>query len=145
MTPDLDSFHRFIDAQSHVIDAVRAELAAGRKRTHWMWFVFPQLRSLGHSDTARHFGLTGLIDATAYLAHAELGPRLIHCTTLVLQHADRSANAIFGSPDDMKFHSCMTLFATAARASSTQAPFDQALASFFDAIPDPRTLDLLGA
>lgn len=128
---------RFIDAQARVIDDVMSELAAGRKRTHWMWFVFPQLAGLGRSATALHFGLASLDEARAYLADPLLGERLRICTRLVLRQRDRDAHAIFGTPDDLKFRSCMTLFALAAPEESL---FREALAQFFDGDPDPLTL-----
>lgn len=103
---DLD---RFVSAQAPVIAQVRRELAAGTKRTHWMWFVFPQLRALGRSATAQHYGLDGIAEAQAYLAHDVLGTRLVECTLLVNQLETRSALQVFGSPDDLKFRSCMTL------------------------------------
>ena len=131
----------FVEAQDPVIDAVMAELAAGAKRTHWMWFVFPQLTALGRSATAKFYGLGGLDDARAYLAHPVLGERLRECVRAVLAHRGRSANAIFGSPDDLKFRSCVTLFALAA---PDEPLFAQALAAFFRGIPDPATLELVG-
>ena len=134
---DLD---RFIQAQTPVADQVRRELAAGAKRTHWMWFIFPQLRGLGHSPTAQHFGLQGLDEARAYLAHPVLGPRLVEYTSLVNQVENKTANRIFGSPDDMKFRSCMTLF-----AALQPEPFEAALQKYYDGKPDPMTLELLHA
>ncbi|HYZ62027.1 MAG TPA: DUF1810 domain-containing protein, partial [Acetobacteraceae bacterium] len=97
---DLD---RFVRAQAPVIDDVRRELGAGRKRTHWMWFVFPQLAGLGRSPTAQFYGISGLDEARAYLAHPVLGPRLVECTALVNQVQGKTALQVFGSPDDMKF------------------------------------------
>ena len=131
---------RFVDAQAPVIDAVRAELAAGAKQTHWMWFIFPQLAGLGRSRTAAFFAITGLEEARAYLAHPVLGPRLLECTALVNAVGGRSAHQIFGSPDDLKFHSSMTLFAQAADAPG---PFKAALTKYFAGQPDPATLNLL--
>ena len=139
--PEGMTLDRFIQAQDPVMDQVEAELAAGQKRTHWMWFVFPQLAGLGHSPTARFYALASLAEAQAYLAHPVLGPRLRACTALVLAVPGRSAHAIFGSPDDLKFHSCMTLFAAAAPGPSL---FADALDRFFDGAPDPRSLALLG-
>ena len=134
---DLD---RFVQAQTPVADQVRRELAAGAKRTHWMWFIFPQLRGLGHSPTARHFGLAGLEEASAYLAHPVLGPRLVEYTALVNHVEGKTVSHIFGSPDDMKFRSCMTLFATLQ-----PQPFEDALRKYYDGKPDPMTLELLHA
>src|SRR5580704_13431068 len=106
---------RFLDAQAGVFETVLAELKAGRKRTHWMWFVFPQLRGLGRSSMATLYGIASLHEARAYLAHPLLGPRLDHCTRTMLEVEGRSLHEIFGSPDDMKFQSSMTLFAIAAK------------------------------
>jgi uncharacterized protein (DUF1810 family) len=105
---------RFVTAQAPVFPAVLAELKAGRKRTHWMWFMFPQLRGLGHSSMATFYGIGSLHEARAYLAHPLLGPRLGLCTRIVLDSEIGSLHQIFGSPDDMKFQSSMTLFALAA-------------------------------
>jgi uncharacterized protein (DUF1810 family) len=136
-----DELQRFVDAQEPVFDRVVAELRAGRKRSHWMWFVFPQFAGLGHSDTARHFAITDLDEARRYLAHSLLGPRLVQCTELVNAHAGLTAHAIFGSPDDLKFRSSMTLFRA---ASGEPQLFQEALDRFFGGEPDERTLDLLG-
>ena len=133
---------RFVAAQDAVMAAVREELRAGRKRTHWMWFVFPQLRALGRSATALHYGIASLAEARAYLAHPALGPRLRDCTGLVCAAQGRTIHEIFGSPDDMKFRSCMTLFAA---ADPTTPLFTEALRIFFDGQPDPLTVDLLAA
>jgi uncharacterized protein (DUF1810 family) len=137
MTYDLD---RFVQAQDRVLPAVRRELAEGRKRTHWMWFVFPQLRGLGHSPTALHYGIASLAEAEAYLAHPLLGPRLEECTALVNAVAGRTLHEIFGSPDDMKFHSSMTLFAAARPGASV---FRTALEKYCGGEADQRTLELL--
>lgn len=99
-------------AQAPVFEAVLKELGAGQKRTHWMWFVFPQERGLGRSETARHYGIASLDEARAYLAHETLGPRLVHCTELVLAIEHESLYEIFGAPDDLKFCSSMKLFAS---------------------------------
>ena len=131
---------RFVDAQEPTIAAATAELRAGRKRTHWMWFVFPQLRGLGHSQMAWHFGLQSRDEAAAYLAHPVLGPRLRACVALVLAVDGRTAHDIFGSPDDLKLRSCLTLF----RAIDGPAGvFGQALEKYCDGEPDAATLDLL--
>lgn len=143
MPATLDPFDldRFLQAQAAVWPAVQAELRAGAKRSHWMWFVFPQLTGLGRSGTAQRFALGGAAEALAYLDHSVLGPRLAGCTALVLQHAGRPAAAIFGPPDDAKFRSSMTLFA-AVRPGD--AVFAEALARFFAGRPDAATLALLG-
>jgi uncharacterized protein (DUF1810 family) len=135
-----DDLNRFVEAQRPVMDDVRAELAAGRKRTHWMWFVFPQLRGLGRSATARHYGLASRDEAAAYLAHPVLGARLRECVELVLAVQGRTAHEIFGSPDDLKLRSCLTLFREVDGAGGV---FDRALARYFDGQPDPMTLQLL--
>ena len=135
---DLD---RFVQAQEPVLDQVRRELAAGAKRSHWMWFVFPQLRGLGHSAMARHYGIATLDEARAYLAHPLLGPRLVECTLLVDAVEGRSINQILGSPDDLKFHSSMSLFAAADPAA---AAFREALDRHFGGLPDRGTTGLLG-
>lgn len=131
---------RFVEAQAPVIDTVRAELAAGAKRTHWMWFIFPQLAGLGRSATAELFAIRGLAEARAYLAHPVLGPRLLECTALVGAVQDRTAHQIFGPPDDLKFRSSMTLF---AQAAGDLGPFKSALNRYFAGAPDPATLNLL--
>ncbi len=136
-TPDLA---RFVSAQEPVIGQVRRELAAGAKRTHWMWFIFPQLRALGRSGTARLYGLANLDEARAYLAHPVLGPRLLECTALVNQVQGKTALQIFGSPDDLKFRSCLTLF-----SMIEPSPFEAALQHFYQGQPDPLTLELLDA
>ena len=140
---DPHDLRRFVDAQAPVYAQARDELAAGRKQSHWMWFVFPQLRGLGRSAMAHRYGIASRAEAVAYLAHPLLGARLLECTGLMLAAPPgASAHAILGSPDDLKFRSSMTLFAAVAPAS---APFAAALARFFEGRPDPATLSLLGA
>ena len=116
-----------------------AELAASHKQTHWMWFVFPQITDLGHSAMAQIYAITSLDEASSYLAHPLLGVRLREATQLVLDISNKSAHAIFGSPDDLKFHSCMTLFDAAAPGDI----FAEALRRYFDGKPDPLTLSKL--
>lgn len=141
---DRFDLHRFVDAQGPVIDRVMAELRGGQKRSHWMWFVFPQISGLGNSPMAKRFAISGLDEARAYLSHAILGLRLRDCTKLVLQTERRSIYQILGSPDDLKFRSSMTLFANAAaNTSDDQAIFERALDQYFDGAPDLRTLDRL--
>lgn len=130
----------FVAAQDRVWPDVEAELAAGRKASHWMWFVFPQLDGLGRSATARFFALPDLAAARGYLAHPVLGPRLRAATALMLRHAGTPPEAILGPVDAAKFRSCLTLFAAAAPGEPL---FAEALAAFHDG-PDPRTLALLG-
>jgi len=139
-TPDLD---RFVTAQSPVFEQVLAELRAGRKRTHWMWFVFPQLRELGRSETARHYGIVSRAHAQAYLAHPVLGPRLRTCVETLLALPPLDAHAIFGSPDDLKLRSCLTLFDAVAHHDDDKL-FHRGLARFYAGEPDPATLALLG-
>ncbi len=131
---------RFVDAQAPVYAQVLAELAAGLKTTHWMWFVFPQLRGLGRSATARHYGIASRDEALAYWQHPLLGPRLAECTRRVLAVQGRSLHEIFGSPDDLKFHSCMTLF---ARVVPDDPLFREALARCWGGREDPATVALL--
>jgi uncharacterized protein (DUF1810 family) len=131
---------RFVVAQAAVMDDVRRELRAGRKRTHWMWFVFPQLRALGRSPTAQRYGIASLAEAQAFMAHAVLGPRLIECAGLVRAIGGRSAQEVFGSPDDMKLHSSMTLFAA---ARPDEAVFADVIRHYFAGQPDPLTTELL--
>jgi uncharacterized protein (DUF1810 family) len=132
---------RFVDAQEPVYRRVCAELAAGAKTSHWMWFVFPQLKGLGRSAIAEHFGIASREEALAYLQHPLLGPRLRQCTRLVLQVEGRTLSQIFGSPDDLKFRSSMTLFAAVAPEESV---FRRALEKYCDG-DDPRTIELLKA
>ncbi len=141
MNDSLD-LQRFVDAQAPVIERVRAELTAGRKRSHWMWFVFPQVAGLGFSSMAARYAIASRAEAIAYLAHRLLGPRLVECTSLVVAVEGRSLNAILGSPDDLKFRSSMTLFAAVADDPS---PFDAALAKYCGGERDARTLALLDA
>jgi len=135
---DLD---RFVAAQEPVYATALAELRAGRKQTHWMWFVFPQLAALGRSGTAKYYGLASAAEARAYRAHPLLGPRLVQCTDAVLDHSGRSPEAIFGSVDAMKFRSSMTLFETVAEPAD---PFGKAVDLFYGGARDPLTLELLG-
>ncbi len=130
---------RFVRAQAPVYDDVVAELAAGCKTSHWMWFVFPQLKGLGSSAMANRYGIGSLEEARAYWAHPLLGPRLARCTGLVLGVEGRSAREIFGSPDDLKFRSCMTLFARA----TGEPIYSRALDKFFAGVPDEATLQRL--
>ena len=132
---------RFVLAQAPVMAQVRTELKAGRKTTHWMWFVFPQLAGLGFSHRARFYAIASLDEARAYIAHPVLGPRLVECAELVKAAEGRSAHDIFGSPDDLKFHSSMTLFAL---ATPDEVAFPTALERYFGGRQDERTLDLLG-
>jgi uncharacterized protein (DUF1810 family) len=138
--PDPYNLQRFVDAQNPVFEQVRAELRSGRKQTHWIWFVFPQLKGLGSSWMAEEYGISSREEAQAYLAHPILGSRLRECTQLVNLVNGRSIEQIFGYPDYLKFRSSMTLFASAA---SNNAVFQRALYKYFEGRPDSRTLDLL--
>ena len=141
MTDPFD-LQRFVRAQGPVMAAVRRELGAGEKRTHWMWFVFPQLAGLGHSPMAQRYAMGSLAEAAAFLAHPVLGPRLLECTGLVNAVPGRRVHAIFGTPDDRKFHSSMTLF---HRAAPDEATFHTALERYFGGVEDRATLRLLQA
>lgn len=132
---------RFREAQDPVFDAVISELRAGRKRSHWMWFVFPQMRGLGHSPAARRFGVASLAEARAFLADPTLCERLCTATQIVLELEGRRIGDIFDAPDDVKFRSSMTLFAEAAGAQCLL--FRQALQRYFGGVPDAATLELL--
>jgi uncharacterized protein (DUF1810 family) len=138
---DTFDLNRFVDAQRPVFDRALQELLAGRKTTHWIWFVFPQLRGLGNSDMAERFGLSGAGEAAAYLRHPVLGPRLIESVAALQQHRHKSALEILGHPDDLKLRSCLTLFAAIA---PDKAVFQEALAQFFDGETDAKTVLLLG-
>jgi uncharacterized protein (DUF1810 family) len=140
-TADPFDLERFVAAQAPVFETALEELRAGRKRSHWMWFVFPQLRGLGHSSTARFYGVGNLDEARAYLAHPLLGARLDLCTRTVNDVQGSSLRAIFGSPDDMKFRSCVTLFSLAAESAAN--PFRHALDRWCDGKPDENTLALV--
>ena len=136
---------KFLDAQNKVYPQVLHELRAGQKRTHWMWFIFPQIAGLGRSATARHFAIEDIEQARAYLAHPILGARLRECSQAMLLHAPDAAaprllQQILGTPDDLKFHSSMTLF---HRADADEPVFARALHSFFRGRGDQATLDLL--
>lgn len=134
---------RFVDAQAPVYAQVLAELDAGAKASHWMWFIFPQLRELGRSGTARHYGLAGLGEASAYAAHPLLGARLADCSRRVLRHAGvRSAQHIFGAVDAMKLRSCMTLFDRAAPAAG---PWQAVLDAFYAGRRDDATTALVAS
>ena len=143
MTGDSFDLDRFVQAQADSYACALAELRAGRKRSHWVWFVFPQLQGLGRSPMAQHYGLSGLAEARAYAAHPVLGPRLREATRLMITHAGRSARDILGTPDDMKFHSSMTLFRQAAEDPADAALFQQALDAFFGGDLDRQSLQIL--
>jgi len=134
-----DRFHlqRFVDAQQPVYETVLSELRDSRKRSHWMWFIFPQISGLGHSVTSQTFALSSLAEAAAYLAHPKLGPRLRECAALVASIEGRSVDEIFDYPDDLKFRSSMTLF---AHVAPREPVFAACLEKYFGGQRDPRTL-----
>ena len=138
--PDPYNLQRFLSAQAPVIEQARAELRAGCKRGHWMWFVFPQLAGLGRSDMARRFAIASLDEARAYASHEILGPRLRECAALAVAVEGRAIGEIFGSPDDLKFHSSMTLF---ARAAPQEPVFREALRKYFAGVEDRATVERL--
>jgi uncharacterized protein (DUF1810 family) len=131
---------RFVDAQDCVYAHVLNELKAGRKRSHWMWFIFPQIAGLGASPMARKFAISGRKEAEAYLAHPVLGPRLRECTKLLIATPETSIESILGYPDDLKFRSSMTLF---AKTAADNADFMAALDKFYGGAFDPATLERL--
>ncbi|HEX6361312.1 MAG TPA: DUF1810 domain-containing protein [Albitalea sp.] len=139
---DPHDLQRFVDAQDRVYHDVRLELASGEKRSHWMWFVFPQLKGLGHSPMARRYGIASRAEAEAYWRHSVLGPRLKECSELVLAVKGRTAREIMGPPDDVKLRSCMTLF---AEVVPEEPVFRQVLEKYFAGAPDVKTLELLAA
>lgn len=136
---------RFIDAQDPVLERVEAELAAGRKRSHWMWFVFPQIAGLGRSATAQAYAIAGLDEARRYLAHPVLGDRLRKHVGLLLRHREAAIVDVLGQPDDMKLRSCLTLFRAAAASPHDVRLFDDALDAFYGGEPDALTLRLLSS
>jgi uncharacterized protein (DUF1810 family) len=141
----MDPFNleRFVQAQKPLYRQVLAELAAGAKRSHWMWFIFPQLKGLGSSSLARTYGLASVDEARAYLAHRLLGERLRECTRLLIDTPGADARQVMGYPDDLKLRSCMTLFAAAATEPADPQLFQAVLAKFFAGAEDPLTRELL--
>ena len=131
---------RFVDAQAGDYDRALAEIRDGRKRSHWMWYVFPQLSGLGTSPTAVYYAIKSIDEARAYLAHPHLGPRLIECAEAVLEVENKSAAEIFGSPDDLKLRSCATLF---AQVSSPASVFERIIEKYYRGVMDENTLRLL--
>jgi len=140
MTTDPHNLQRFVDAQAPIYNRVLAELRSGQKQSHWMWFIFPQIQGLGRSPTAQTFAISSRQEAEAYAVHPILGARLRECTQLVNAVENRTVSQIFGFPDDLKFHSCMTLF---AQAASDRQAFLDALTKFFAGKPDQQTLNRL--
>ena len=141
MTVHSDSLQRFLDAQAGVYQDALAELARGRKTSHWMWFIFPQLKGLGHSETARYFGIASREEARAYLEHPVLGTRLRQCVDRIMALDSPDPHAIFGSPDDLKLRSSLTLFAAVAGEDKR---FEAALDHLYPEGRDKATLAMLG-
>ena len=138
------NLERFVNAQAEVFDQVVGELRAGEKLSHWIWFIFPQMKGLGHSSQSMYFGIGSLEEAVAYLRHPVLGPRLGRCTRLATLVEGRTIRQILGYPDDLKFRSSMTLFAHAAvHASMDSTVFNDALKKYFEGEPDSLTVALL--
>ena len=137
---DPHDLSRFVDAQRPVYDSALAEIRAGRKRSHWMWFVLPQVKGLGFSSSSEYFGIGSLAEARAFLDHPVLGARLVECTEALLAHEDRSATSIMGSPDDLKLRSSLTLFSLVEPQGSV---FHRGLERFFEGQPDELTLDIV--
>ena len=134
-------FKDFVQAQDPIYSQVVSELTQGRKRSHWMWFIFPQIQGLGFSAMAKRFALDDLQQAQDYLQHETLGPRLLQCAELLLPHSDKSALEIFGHPDNLKLQSSLTLFALATQEFTV---FEQLLQQFYAGEYDQQTLDILG-
>ena len=141
MSEDRYDLGRFVLAQEGSYEHALAEIVIGRKRTHWMWYVFPQLDGLAFSSTSKLYSIKSLDEARAYLDHPILGSRLLECAEAVMRHRGRSATAIFGSPDDLKLRSCATLFACALPPGSV---FERLLAKYYEGRRDGKTLNLLG-
>jgi uncharacterized protein (DUF1810 family) len=138
------NLQRFLDAQESTYEQARSELSAGQKRSHWMWFIFPQIRGLGSSSMAEQFAIGDMKEAMAYLEHPVLGSRLRECTGLVNAIPQRSVSEIFGYPDELKFHSSVTLFSEASKGFSLENNvFSQAIAKYFEGKLDSATLDRL--
>lgn len=137
---DIDDLQRFVEAQEPVYGRVLAELRAGAKRSHWIWFIFPQLKQLGRSAKAQHFGIASLAEAEAYWRHPVLGPRLRDCTELVVSLEGKTALQVLGWPDDVKFRSSMTLF---EQAAPEEPVFGQAIERYFRGLRDEKTIELL--
>ena len=141
MGSDPYNLNRFVRAHEADFERALAEIKNGRKRSHWMWYVFPQLDGLGSSPTTKYYAIKGLGEARAYLGHEVLGPRLLQCAEAALAVPGRSAAEIFGHPDDLKLRSCATLF---ARVLPPGSAFERILERYYDGQPDDRTLQLLG-
>ena len=140
-TDDPYDLNRFVRVQENDYEQVLSEIKSGRKRTHWMWYIFPQLDGLASSSTAKHYSIKSMDEARAYLAHPILGPRLLECAEAAVGVEGRTASAIFGSPDDLKLRSCATLFACVSPADSV---FERLLKKYYPGGRDSKTLQLLG-
>jgi uncharacterized protein (DUF1810 family) len=141
MPEDSFALSRFVQAQEDIYEHVIAELQSGKKRSHWMWFIFPQFDGLGFSATSKHFAIKNLEEAKAYLEHPILGPRLVECAEAVMGIERRTAHEIFGSPDDSKLKSCATLFACVSEPGSV---FDRLLTKYYQGKRCAKTLKLVG-
>lgn len=137
---DNNELIKFLDAQNQVYLKALSEIKKGKKETHWMWYIFPQIKGLGSSETAKYYGIKDLDEATTYLKHPILGKHLIEITEEVLHLKEKTTSQIFGTPDDMKLRSCMTLF---AKVENTNPVFEKVLAKYFNGVPDELTLQLL--
>jgi uncharacterized protein (DUF1810 family) len=140
-TDDPYDLSRFVEAQQDDFEQALSEIVRGKKHTHWMWYIFPQIDGLAFSSTSKHFAIKSIEEAKAYLEHPVLGPRLLECAEAVVRVKDRSATEIFGSPDDLKLRSCATLFAC---VSSPGSVFDRLLEKYYGGERDRKTLRLLG-
>jgi uncharacterized protein (DUF1810 family) len=140
-TTPIPGMDRFLAAQQRDYEQALAEVSYGRKKTHWMWYIFPQIQGLGYSDTAKHYALRDLKEATEYYLHPVLGPRLVTISKALLRHQDKTAHEIFGNPDDLKLRSSMTLFASVPNADPV---FASVIDQFFDGEKDQKTLRILG-
>lgn len=140
-TTDPYDLNRFVRAQEQDYARALSEIRNGQKRSHWMWYIFPQYDGLGFSSTSKHYAIKSVAEAEAYLSHPVLGPRLRECAQAALRVEDRSATQVFGSPDDLKLRSCATLFAAVSPPGSV---FEELLDKHFDGAPDQKTLRLMG-
>jgi uncharacterized protein (DUF1810 family) len=137
---DNNGLMRFLEAQNQVYLKALSEIKEGKKNSHWMWYIFPQIKGLGSSETAKQYGIKDLNEATAYLQHPVLGKHLIEISEEVLNLSEKTATQIFGTPDDVKLRSCMTLF---ANVKNTNLVFQKIIVKYFNGLPDELTLELL--
>lgn len=141
ITLNIHGLDRFVSAQERDYETALTEISYGKKQTHWMWYIFPQIQGLGFSDTAKYYSIKDLKEATQYYFHPQLGPRLIKVTKELLNHTGKTAYEIFGSPDELKLHSSMTLFASVSHADPV---FQHAISQFFNGEHDKKTQQILG-